>query len=168
LWIFWKVWNFGRNMYQMMELKMHGFWAILSVCLVMVPSGQQPPEVGINFLAVGELKEASRVPIQEHVTPFKTASHLPVAHGGHSCSPQGVLRAHTSNRSKVGEEKSYWRWKIAERCKLRRRTATVRLLCDAFLAYLSWKLKWAFLIAFCPSSVCLSVRLYVWCLTSVC
>jgi hypothetical protein len=34
-----------------------------------------------------------------------------------------------------------------------------------FLAHLSWKLKWAFLIAFCPSSVCpsdvwrLSVRL---------
>jgi hypothetical protein len=34
----------------------------------------------------------------------------------------------------------------------------------AFLAHLSWKLKWAILIAFCPSSVCLSVRLSV-CLT---
>jgi hypothetical protein len=28
-----------------------------------------------------------------------------------------------------------------------------------FLAHLSWKLKWAILIAFCPSSVCLSVCL---------
>jgi hypothetical protein len=30
-----------------------------------------------------------------------------------------------------------------------------------FLAHLSWKLKWAFLIARCPASVCLSVRLSV-------
>jgi hypothetical protein len=27
--------------------------------------------------------------------------------------------------------------------------------CSCFLAHLSWKLKWAILIAFCPSSVCL-------------
>ena len=32
---------------------------------------------------------------------------------------------------------------------------------DNFLAHLSWKLKWAFLITRCPSSVCLSVRLSV-------
>jgi hypothetical protein len=30
-----------------------------------------------------------------------------------------------------------------------------------FLVHLSWKLKWAILIARCPSSVCLSVRLSV-------
>ena len=29
---------------------------------------------------------------------------------------------------------------------------------SSFLAHLSWKLKWAFLIAFRPPSVCLSVR----------
>jgi hypothetical protein len=28
---------------------------------------------------------------------------------------------------------------------------------NSFLAHLSWKLKWAFLITFCPSSFCLSV-----------
>jgi hypothetical protein len=87
--------------------------------------------VGHPFLAVGGLKEVPRDPVREHVTPFNTAGHLPVARGGHSCSPPGALRAHTSNRSHVAEEKSYWRWKIAERCQLKRRTATVRLLCDA-------------------------------------
>jgi hypothetical protein len=30
-----------------------------------------------------------------------------------------------------------------------------------FLAHLSWKLKWAILIAFCLSSVCLSVNFYI-------
>jgi hypothetical protein len=33
-------------MYQMMQLKMHGFWAILYVCQEMIPSSQQPPEGG--------------------------------------------------------------------------------------------------------------------------
>jgi hypothetical protein len=88
--------------------------------------------VGHPFLAVGRLKEAPRAPVREHVTPFNTTGHLPVARGGHSCFPPGALRAYTSNRSHVAEEKSYWRWKIAERCQLRRRTATVRLHCDAF------------------------------------
>jgi hypothetical protein len=63
--------------------------------------------VGHPFLAVGGLKEAPRVPVREHVTPFNTAGHLPVARGGQSCSPPGALRAHTSNRSHVAEEKSY-------------------------------------------------------------
>jgi hypothetical protein len=49
------------------------------------------------FHAVGGLKEAPRAPVREHVTPFNTAGHLPVARGGHSCSPLGALRAHTSN-----------------------------------------------------------------------
>jgi hypothetical protein len=97
----------------------------------MVPCSQQPP-VGHPFLAVGGLKDAPRAPVREHVTPFNTAGHLQVAHGWHSCSTPGALRAHTSNRSHVAEEISYWRWKIAERCQLRRHTATVRLLCDAF------------------------------------
>jgi hypothetical protein len=88
--------------------------------------------VGHPFLAVGRLKDAPRAPVREHVTPFNTAGHLPVARGGHSCSSPGALRAHTSNWSHVAEENSYWRWKIAERCQLRRRKATVRLLCDAF------------------------------------
>jgi hypothetical protein len=34
---------------------------------------------------------------------------------------------------------------------------TLTLKFDPFLAHLSWKLKWAFLIARCPASVCLSV-----------
>jgi hypothetical protein len=119
----------------MMQLKMHGFRAILYVCHEMVPSSQQPPirvAVGHPFLAVGGLKDAPRAPVREHATPFNTAGHLPVAREGHSCSPSDALPAHTSNRSHVAEEKSYWCWKIAERCQLRRRAATVRLLCDAF------------------------------------
>jgi hypothetical protein len=32
----------------------------------------------------------------------------------------------------LAEGKSYCRWKIAERCQLRRRTTTVQLLCDGF------------------------------------
>jgi hypothetical protein len=67
--------------------------------------------VGHPFLAVGGLKEAP--PAREHFTPFNTAGHLPVARGGHSCSPPGALHAHTGNQSNVAEEKSYWRWKIA-------------------------------------------------------
>jgi hypothetical protein len=82
--------------------------------------------VGHLFLAVGGLKDAPRAPVREHVTLFNTAGHLPVARGSHSSSSPGALRAHTSNRSHVAEEKSYWCWKIAERCQLRRRTATVR------------------------------------------
>ena len=38
--------------------------------------------VGHPFLAVGELKEALRATVREHVTPLNTASHLPVARGG--------------------------------------------------------------------------------------
>jgi hypothetical protein len=39
---FLKSLEFLRNiMYQMMQLKMHGFWAILYVCQEMVPSSQQ-------------------------------------------------------------------------------------------------------------------------------
>jgi hypothetical protein len=83
------------------------------------------------LLAVGGLKEAPRAPVREHFTPFNTTGHLPVARGGHPGSSPGALRGHTSNRSHVAEEKSYWRWKLAERCQLRRRTATVRLLYDA-------------------------------------
>jgi hypothetical protein len=33
-------------MSQMVQLNMHGFWAILYVCQEMVPSSQQPPEGG--------------------------------------------------------------------------------------------------------------------------
>jgi hypothetical protein len=100
----------------------------------MVPSSQQPPEGGYwaPFLAVGGLKDVPRSPVREHVTPFNTDGHLPVARGWHSCSPPGALRAHTSNQSYVAKKKLYWCWKIAERCQLWRRTATVRLLCDAF------------------------------------
>jgi hypothetical protein len=88
--------------------------------------------VGHPFLALGGLKDAQRAPVRENVTPFNTTGHLPVARGEHFCSSQGALRAHTGNRSHVAEEKSYWRWKIAEQCQLGRRTAAVRLLCDAF------------------------------------
>jgi hypothetical protein len=54
-----------------MQLKIHGFGAILYVCQEMVPSSQQPPEH--PFLAVGGLKEAPWTPVREHVTPFNTA-----------------------------------------------------------------------------------------------
>jgi hypothetical protein len=86
------------------------------------------------FLAVEGLKEAPWAPVREHFTPFNTAGHLPVARGGTPVPlrPPGALQVHTNNRSHEAEEKSYWRWKIAERCQLRRRAATVRLLCDAF------------------------------------
>jgi hypothetical protein len=46
---------------------------------------------------------------------------------GHSCSPPGALLEHTSNRPHVAEEKSYWRWKIAERCPLRYGTCSTTL-----------------------------------------
>jgi hypothetical protein len=54
--------------------------------------------VGHLFLVVGGLKED---PVREHVTPFNTASHLPVARGGTPVP----LWAHASNRSHVAEEK---------------------------------------------------------------
>jgi hypothetical protein len=121
-------------MYQMMQLKMHGFWAILYVFQEMVPNSQQLPEGGCwaPFSCSWGTEGGSMAPVREHVTPINMAGHLPEARGGLSCSLSGALRAHTSNRSHVAEEKSYWRWKIAERCQLRHRTATVRLLCDAF------------------------------------
>jgi hypothetical protein len=37
----------------------------------------------------------------------------------------------------------------------------VKIKSAQFLAHLSWKLKWAILIARCPSSVCLSVNFYI-------
>jgi hypothetical protein len=55
--------------------------------------------VGHPFLTVGRWKKAPRV--REHVTPFNPAGHLPMVRGGHSCSPPGALRAHTSNWSHV-------------------------------------------------------------------
>ena len=42
-------------------------------------------------------------------------------------------------------------------CKLGYQSILSMLVYDSFLAHLSWKLKWAFLITYCPSSVCLSV-----------
>jgi hypothetical protein len=41
-----------------------------------------------------------------------------------------LARAHKQSVQHSGG-KSYWCWKIAERCQLRCRTTTVRLLCDA-------------------------------------
>ena len=43
--------------------------------------------VGYPFLAFGGLKGAPWIPVREHVTPFNPADHLPVARGGHFCSP---------------------------------------------------------------------------------
>jgi hypothetical protein len=58
--------------------------------------------VGHPFLAVGGLKDAPRAPVLEHVTPFKTAGHLPVAHGGHSCSSPGAHKQSvTSSGGKI-------------------------------------------------------------------
>jgi hypothetical protein len=34
------------------------------------------------FLAVEGLKDVPQAPVREHVTPFNTAGHLPVARGG--------------------------------------------------------------------------------------
>jgi hypothetical protein len=121
-----------RNiMYQMMQLKMHVSDQSY-VFQEMVPSSQQPPEGGCwaPFSCSWGLKDAPRAPVRENATLFNTAGHLPVAHRWHSCSPSDALQAHTNNWSHVAEEKSYWCWKIAERCQLRRRAATVRLLCD--------------------------------------
>jgi hypothetical protein len=103
----------------------------------MVPSSQQPPEGGCwapFSCSRGGLKEAPQTPVRENVIPFNTACHLPLARGGHSCSPPGALKllAHTSNRSQVAEKKSYGHWKLAERCQLRCCTSTIELLWDAF------------------------------------
>jgi hypothetical protein len=82
------------------------------------------------FLAVRGLKEGEG--------PRPGALHslqhgrLPSSGTGGGGTPV-PFRAPTSNRSYEAEEKSYWRCKIAERCQLRRRTATVRLLCDTLL-----------------------------------
>jgi hypothetical protein len=100
--------------------------------LSLVVSSHRRVAVGHPFLAVGGLKDAPRAPVREHVTPFNPDGHLPVARGVHSCSLPGALLAHTSNQSHLAEEKSYCCWKMPEWCQLRRRTATVRLLCNAF------------------------------------
>jgi hypothetical protein len=78
--------EFWRNIiYQMIQLQLHGFWAVLYVCQEMVPSSQQPPEaVGHPFLAVGGLMKAPRIPVRKHVTPLNLAGHIPVAGGGHT------------------------------------------------------------------------------------
>jgi hypothetical protein len=78
---FLKSLEFWRNIkYQMMQLKMHGLY----VCQEVVPNCEQQPEGGVGhpFLAVGELKEDPQAPVREHVTPFNTAGHLPVARWG--------------------------------------------------------------------------------------
>jgi hypothetical protein len=86
--------------------------------------------VGHLFLAAEGLKE---VP----TGPCSGARHTPQPGWPTSSGTWGgggtpvPLRSHPSNRSHGAEEKSYCRWKISERCQLRRRTATVRLLCDA-------------------------------------
>jgi hypothetical protein len=54
---------------------------------------------GHPFLAVGGLKEALGAPVREHITPLNPSGHLPVARGGHSCSPPREMRAHTINRA---------------------------------------------------------------------
>jgi hypothetical protein len=77
--------------------------------------------VGHPFLALGGLKDVPQAPVWEHVTSFNTAGHLPVARGGTPVS----LRAHISNQSHREEEKSYWRWKVTDRCQLKHHTATV-------------------------------------------
>jgi hypothetical protein len=48
----------------------------------------------------------------------------------HSCSPRGTLWVHTINLAHGAEQKLHCCWKVAERCQLRRRTATVWLLSD--------------------------------------
>jgi hypothetical protein len=70
----------------------------------LVVNSQLRVAVGHPFLAVEGLKEAPRATVREHVTPFNTAGHLPVARGVHFCSPPGALQPHTSNRSHVAEE----------------------------------------------------------------
>jgi hypothetical protein len=44
----------------------------------------------------------------------------------------GALQAPKTNQTHGAEKKSYYHWKVPEWCHLRRRKATVRLLCDAF------------------------------------
>jgi hypothetical protein len=118
----------------MMQLKMHGFWAIIYVCQEMVLRSQQPHGDGCwtsfscSWGTEGgptDPRPGTRHTLQPGQPPSSST-------WGHSCSPPGALQARTSNRSHVAERKSYWCWKIAERCQLRRRTANVRLLCDVF------------------------------------
>jgi hypothetical protein len=63
----------------------------------MVPRSQQPP-VGHPFLAVGELKEAPRAPVREHVTPFNPVSHLTMARGTWG----GAFRAPCGRTKSIG------------------------------------------------------------------
>ena len=92
------------------------------------------------------------------------------------------------SKSRIHEPIAFWTWLNSDviamvtenfifHWDLRQGTATLSLiktkisLCglfygfqlskstNIFLAHLSWKHKWAFLITFCPSSVCLSVCL---------
>jgi hypothetical protein len=122
-------------MYQMMQLKMHGFLAILYVCQEMVPNSQQPPSPEGGCWAPFSGRGTEAGPTGPRTGARDAFQHdRPPSSGtwGHSCSLPGALLAHTSNHSQVAENKSYWRWKLAEWCQLKRRAAIVRLLCDAF------------------------------------
>jgi hypothetical protein len=125
----------GNIVYQMMHLKMNGFWAILYVWQEMVTSSQQPPESGCwaPFPCSWGTERSPTGP--RPGAPYTLQQGQPPSSDtwGQSCSFPGALRAHTSNWSNVEKEKSNWRWKIADRCQLRCITATVRLLCDAYL-----------------------------------
>jgi hypothetical protein len=57
------------------------------------------------FVAVVGLKGAPRATVQEHVTPFNTAGHLPVACGGALLFPSGRLAgAHKQSVPRSGGE----------------------------------------------------------------
>jgi hypothetical protein len=57
--------------------------------------------IGHPFLAVWELNEAPRVPVREHITPFNTAYHLPVARGGTPVSLQELFERPATDIHKI-------------------------------------------------------------------
>jgi hypothetical protein len=76
------------------------FLKITSECSVSSADISNP-----RYTTVEGLKEALRAPVREHVTPFNPAGPLQWL-VGHSCSPPGVLLAHTINRAHEAEGKS--------------------------------------------------------------
>jgi hypothetical protein len=102
--------NHHTPVYQMMQLKMHGFWAILYICQEMVPKIQQPRTL---FLQLGDWR-------RPHGPLSGSTSHPSIrlaTFQWHSCMfPSGRLAgAHNQSGPRSGG-KSYCNRKVAEVC----------------------------------------------------
>jgi hypothetical protein len=130
-----KKFGIWRNiMNQIMQMKMHGFRATLYVCHEMVPSSQRPPEGGC-WAPFSCSWGTEGCPTGPRPGARHTLQHgRPPSSGtwGALLFPFGRLAGAHEQSFPCSGRKSYWCWKISERCQLRCRTATVRLLCDAF------------------------------------